>query len=82
MGLVVGVEDQNPERVRSVESHLWQRAPKMGHPRSVVRSGKAGSLRRGLRGAEAPLFHGCAGVCGGISEQRPSGAEACIFSSA
>jgi hypothetical protein len=44
----------------------------------VVLPGNAGSLRRGLRGAEAPLFHGCAGVRGGIPEQRLSGAEARI----
>jgi hypothetical protein len=51
----------------------------VGHPPLVVLLGNAGSLRRSLRGAEAPLFHGCAGACGGISGQRPSGAEARIF---
>ncbi len=54
----------------------------MGHPRLVVLSGNAGSLRRSPRGAVAPLFHGCAGVCDRISEQRSSlRAEARIFSS-
>ena len=60
MGLVVGVVDQNPERVRGVESHLWQRTPKMGHPRSVCCSGRQ-VTQAGLRGAEA-LHHPNDGV--------------------
>jgi hypothetical protein len=33
---------QNPKGVRVVESHLWQRTPKMGHPAFVSGMGTDG----------------------------------------
>jgi hypothetical protein len=39
----------------------------MGTSGYACYSGNARSLRRSLRGAEAPLFHGCAGGCGWIA---------------